>query len=622
MIKYLGKVVSNFQENSLRWLVCLLGDIIYYLPTRRRQTLLSNLHHAFPEKPISWHKRIAKESCRQTVQMGLFVLISSFWNRKKINKHFKLSEDFKKCLAKEADSQKGALVLVPHFSMMEAITLFSACYDGKAPHIGVIYRPFFNETIEKWVKKTRERFGIELLSRKGGFNRAMTILKEGGVVAILFDQNAGNQGTLSLFFERLVSSTILPNLLYEKYEPTVYMVYTRPEGFLKAKLEAEVLTGVDYGVMKRANEWLESMLKESDEMCSDWLWLHSRWRTQDEAARRFRLQIKRDNVDSLGTLPRRSRFWIRMPNWLGDIVMAIPLILALRQSRPDAEITLIVKRAYAEFLNQLKIAEKIIEVEGCWKDLKFFWRARHLYSDTYVLLTNSFRGDLEAFLTRAPQRFGMQRPGKRRPFLTHRWKRPRDLDEKVIHQTLLLEKLFRHFGLNKQLPLTPLAFAGQAIKKTEKIGLICGSENASEKRWPIKNWQYLIRQGVAKGFRFVLFGTPKDAEITRRVSEPFSKDGMVEDRAGKTSLVEFAREIVACRLVVCNDTGGMHLASLLGVPLIALFGPTNPLRTGPIFEGKKAIVQPKGCPAIGGSRMDKIDPEKVFKCVMEVLKEI
>jgi heptosyltransferase-2 len=71
----------------------------------------------------------------------------------------------------------------------------------------------------------------------------------------------------------------------------------------------------------------------------------------------------------------------------------------------------------------------------------------------------------------------------------------------------------------------------------------------------------------------------------------------MENLAGRTSLPEFARGSCArCRLLVTNDTGGMHLANALGVPLLALFGPTNPLRTGPVFTAPATVLQPPGSP--------------------------
>jgi len=66
---------------------------------------------------------------------------------------------------------------------------------------------------------------------------------------------------------------------------------------------------------------------------------------------------------------------------------------------------------------------------------------------------------------------------------------------------------------------------------------------------------------------------------------------------------------------VTNDTGGMHLANALGVPLIALFGPTNPVRTGPVFSAPVVILQPPGCPPTGGNSLAEISPAVVAAAV-------
>ena len=85
----------------------------------------------------------------------------------------------------------------------------------------------------------------------------------------------------------------------------------------------------------------------------------------------------------------------------------------------------------------------------------------------------------------------------------------------------------------------------------------------------------------------------------------------MRDAAGKTDLPTFARELGDCRLLVTNDTGGMHLANALGVPLIALFGPTNPIRTGPVFTSPVKILQPPGCAPTGGGNLQQILPDRV-----------
>ena len=71
-----------------------------------------------------------------------------------------------------------------------------------------------------------------------------------------------------------------------------------------------------------------------------------------------------------------------------------------------------------------------------------------------------------------------------------------------------------------------------------------------------------------------------------------------------------------------NDTGGMHLANALGVPLVALFGPTNPLRTGPVFAAPSRILQPPGCPPTGGAALAGLPPETVLAAIAEMKTQI
>ncbi|MEM6278716.1 MAG: glycosyltransferase family 9 protein [Verrucomicrobiota bacterium] len=314
------------------------------------------------------------------------------------------------------------------------------------------------------------------------------------------------------------------------------------------------------------------------------------------------------------TLPEGpARVWVRLPNWLGDVVMAVPLVRAMRASLPGAEFTLLAQSHFVPLLEQLGLAENLMAVpsKGGLRYFSFFFGLRKQAPDVHVLFTNSTRGDLEARVVGAPLRCGIARPGKPRRFLTETWSKPDDLDEAEIHQTRLWERFLQHFGLEEPLDLSPIStFRSDVVEK--RIGLICATENSPEKRWPIERWRELI--DAMPGFEFHLFGTPRDAEITGAVAERFSSERVV-DRAGKTGLVEFARELTQCETLLANDTGGMHIANLLGVPTVALFGPTNPIRTGPVFEGPTRVLQPEGCPPSGGTDMKALSvPEVIAAC--------
>jgi len=136
----------------------------------------------------------------------------------------------------------------------------------------------------------------------------------------------------------------------------------------------------------------------------------------------------------------------------------------------------------------------------------------------------------------------------------------------------------------------------------------------------VERWRELIQQILKTLPRatILLFGTARDAEITQAVAESFLPY-TVRNLAGKTNLVEFADSLSACTVVVCNDTGGMHLANLLGVPVVAVYGPTNPVRTGPIFEAPRTILQPTGCPPTGGAALTSLPAEQVITALQPYL---
>lgn len=624
-LKLLGWLIAHTPEPLLRALAAALGDLIFFGFRRRRRLVLSNLHHAFPEKPASWHRAIGRESCRRLIETGLLSLATPFLDERRYRRIITASPELVAAYTRHHTDPAPTLICAPHIAYWEAQTAMSLVVPAPFPEFGTIFRPLDNAAANELVKTSRERYGMKLLSRKEGFAEALKILRRRGFVGVLFDQNAGLQGALTTLFGRVCSTTELPGLMAEKFSARVYGIFARRHGFWRVEIGVQRIAsdGTSAGVTIGLNRWLETLLRSDDNLCASWLWAHDRWRNQDMPAKRLRLEAKRDLLAAdllargLTAAPHRTRIWIRLPNWLGDVVMALPLLRALRVSRPDAEIVLVAKKQFLPLLESWRIADRCHALPPRGFGYFFrFWRLRSEYPDVWLLFTNSLRGDFEAWLTGCRQRLGIMRVGKRRPLLSHVYRVPAEFDERTHHQLELWENFLRHFGLNAPPDRSPLSTFNSQLSTNQPIGLICGSENNPEKRWPVAHWRALIEAFPAE--RFVLFGTVNDQPITSAIAAGFAAS-RIENLAGKTTLPVYAERLRACRLLVTNDTGGMHLANALGVPLIALFGPTNPIRTGPVFAGPTRILQPPGCPAAGGAALANLAPETIAALVRDLL---
>ena len=164
-----------------------------------------------------------------------------------------------------------------------------------------------------------------------------------------------------------------------------------------------------------------------------------------------------------------------------------------------------------------------------------------------------------------------------------------------------------------------------------RVALCPGAEYGPAKRWPLERYRSVMEE-ISKDhdLTWVIVGTAKEADLGETLSKNFP--GNVENLCGKTSLPELIAELKSCTLLLTNDTGTMHLADLLGVPVVAIFGSTEPALTGPIgvtqpphrIIRRKVECSPcylRTCP-IDFRCMKEITVEMVTSAVTESLKAI
>lgn len=612
-----GWLLARVPEPVLRGAVWALGAAAWVLLRGRRRTALSNLHHAFPDLPRRELARTARRSQRRMIETALFSVALPHLREDDLLRRFRMEPGLRERLRRR--DGRGVVLCLPHAAPWESCVLLPLVAGEGCVEIGTVYRPFDNPGIEAWVQRSRGRFGVRLFSRRAGVAQALRFLRSGGALGVLFDQNAGDGGALTLLLGRVCSTTPMVGWLARQGRADVLRLLARRDGFWRATFHGELQEPQpdDASVTLALDAWLESLLRGDRLVRDNWLWSHGRWRTQDVPARRLRIQHKESFLDHPALrarhpeLPRRTRLWVRLPNWLGDVCMVLPALRALRRSRPDAALTLVGPAHLGPLVDLSGVADAFVPLPprgaARWL-LAAGWR--HEFPDTFLVFTHSARGDLEAWLSRAPQRFGIVRRGARRPLLTHAWRPGEGEDGPGVHQAAVWEAFLRHFGLGVEVSREP--FARHQPAEPARIGFICGTENAPEKRWPVEHWRALGGRvlDAVPGATLALFGTSRDVPIAEAVASGLPA-GRVEVRAGRTDLAAFARELGACSAVVANDTGGMHLANALGVPVAGLFGPTNPVRTGPGYAAPALVLQPEGCPPQGGAAMEDLDVERV-----------
>jgi lipopolysaccharide heptosyltransferase II len=200
----------------------------------------------------------------------------------------------------------------------------------------------------------------------------------------------------------------------------------------------------------------------------------------------------------------------------------------------------------------------------------------------------------------------------------------------TLHQADELLAMVRRLGAPEPQPMSPRTPPNGPIR----IGLCPGAEYGPAKRWPTNRYRMVIEK-ISRGHdvTWVIVGTAKEAPLGDDLAKSFP--GNVENLCGKTTLPELIHHLKGLSLLLTNDTGTMHLADLLGVPVVAIFGSTEPALTGPGHLGgeitpphqilrRKVECSPcflRECP-IDFRCMKEITPEMVTEAVMESLQAI
>lgn len=328
--------------------------------------------------------------------------------------------------------------------------------------------------------------------------------------------------------------------------------------------------------------------------------------------------------------------------------MALPALDDIRRAFADATLAVAARATLAGLFERVPGVDQVVPLAGGGRTSGREAAAalREGRFDAAILLPNSFRAAWLARRAGIPQRWGY-RADWRGPLLTRRVRRPRG----TVHQGTYYQRLVAGLGIANG-PLRPYVEVGERDKiagaallgrdawpdGTTVVGLAPGAAYGFAKQWPPDRFARLASALAAQGIWSVLVGLPADRPAGRDLVEAFERSagaserpGRVVNLIGRTELGELVGVLAQMSAVVANDSGAAHLAGAVGVPVVALFGPTDE-RVGAPLAGRTAtrptvtLSQPVFCRPCGLREcpidhrcMKRIEPGQVVQAVLAQL---
>ncbi len=328
-----------------------------------------------------------------------------------------------------------------------------------------------------------------------------------------------------------------------------------------------------------------------------------------------------------------DRILIRATNWVGDAILSLPAVEAVRKRFPRAHIAVLARPwvadiySFGDFADEILLYEKRQGMDALGERLRVAGELRKRRFDCALLLQNAFDAALLAVLAHIPERIGYARDG-RGWLLTRPIRLPR-AGEIPEHESYYYLELLRRAGWLEQLPEQPVARLGGIRHEPQPvIGVSPGAAYGTAKRWlPERFAAAAAALAREKNATVSVFGSAGESVLCERVAEEIRNCGVgAQSLAGRTSLAEFIRLAAQCMLILTNDSGAMHVAAALGVPTVAVFGPTNAQATAPLGTRVRLVREPvecspcllRECP-IDHRCMTRVSADRVVAAALELL---
>jgi heptosyltransferase II len=323
---------------------------------------------------------------------------------------------------------------------------------------------------------------------------------------------------------------------------------------------------------------------------------------------------------------------VRATNWIGDAIMSLPALRAIRQRFPDAEITVCAKPWVSALYQGEGSINNVIPLADRLGTIRLL---RGCHFDLGILFPNSFDSAIVLKLAGVKRIAGYARDG--RSFLLTDAVAVPKAGEIPVHERFYYLELLKRAGFLETIPDVPeirldgipeLRACGEKLFEARglrlpAIGISPGAAYGSAKRWlPDRFAESAARLAAELGGSVAVFGSSAEKALCGEVARAANGRSF----AGATTLREFIQMTAACRVFLTNDSGAMHIASALGVSSVTVFGPTDETATGPLGPAARLVREPVDCAPcllrecpIDHRCMTRVTADRVVQAAQQVL---
>jgi heptosyltransferase-2 len=307
--------------------------------------------------------------------------------------------------------------------------------------------------------------------------------------------------------------------------------------------------------------------------------------------------------------PPVRRVLVKEVNWLGDLVISLPALRAVRRGFPDARLSVLVKQELAGFFDGLRWVDHVIayrigpRLRGIGDRRRVISAIRAEHFDLSVVLPKSFEAALWVALGRVPRRAGFAAQG-RGPLLTDRAAPATSLAAghqahdylQMLHDTLGIEGTVEdarlEVGENRRVMMGEWLASRRRRPGAPLIALAVGAAYGPAKQWPAERYVALIDH-LAERAECVLVGSPAERPQCEAIASASHTGAIIS--AGATDIGDLVALLSLCAGFAGNDSGAMHAAAAVGIPTVGIFGSTQPERTGPLGPRTRVLYRRISC---------------------------